>query len=195
MLGEYSVMDLVNIATLLAAGASFLSIFLKMYQDSRNMERGFQGMSREIEGISKEISGLSKEIASLSRALSKEHDSLSEEHEFIMLGTTYISDEMKLEKMARQTLYQNTSRAKEILETMDFMREVVLQNAALNQEVAELRVKAAELSKERERNQAQLLGSLKNIEDKLSMVDHFGEAEEAKVILKRVAMELTEIEK
>lgn len=188
MLGEYSVMDLVNIATLLAAGASFLSIFLKMYQDSRNMERGFQEMS-------KDISGLSKEIASLSRALSKEHDSLSEEHEFIMLGTTYISDEMKLEKMARQTLYQNTSRAKEILETMDLMREVVLQNAALNQEVAELRVRAAELSKEREQKQDQLLSSLKSIEDKLSMVDHFGEAEEAKVILKRVAMELTEIEK
>lgn len=40
---------------------------------------------------------------------------------------------------------ENISRAKEILETMDMMREVVLQNAQLNKEIAALKVENREL--------------------------------------------------
>lgn len=191
MFGDYSIMDLVSIGTLLTAVASFLSVILKMYQDSRNIDRGFQDSSKEHAGLSKEHAGLSKEHA----GLSKEHDRLTKEHEAIKADTTYICDEMKLEKMAREALYKNTSRAREILETMDFMREVVLQNAALHEEVAVLKVKNLELSQEEVQTQKQLIQVIKGFDSKLVEFEGLREAEEVKSLLKKMASELSEYDR
>lgn len=184
MFGDYSIMDLVSIGTLLTAVASFLSVILKMYQDSRNIDRGFQDSSKEHAGLSKEHAGLSKE-----------HDRLTKEHEAIKADTTYICDEMKLEKMAREALYKNTSRAREILETMDFMREVVLQNAALHEEVAVLKVKNLELSQEEVQTQKQLIQVIKGFDSKLVEFEGLREAEEVKSLLKKMASELSEYDR
>ena len=54
---------------------------------------------------------------------------------------------MKYEKEARKNCIKNSSRAKEILETMDLMKEVVLQNSRLHEEVTRLTVANQELSK------------------------------------------------
>ena len=44
------------------------------------------------------------------------------------------------EKKARENLYHNTSHAKEILDTMDLMKEVINQNAELHAEVYDLKI-------------------------------------------------------
>lgn len=84
------------------------------------------------------------------------------------------------EKSNREKLYDNTSRAKEILDTMDLMREVVNQNAKLNQEVAKLEVKNEKLShkQKNESNQRskELLGALRRFEIQLSEFENYKEA-------------------
>jgi hypothetical protein len=72
-----------------------------------------------------------------------EHESLSKEHASIKKDTEYIYDEMKYEKMARENLYKNSTRTKEILETMDLMKEVVLQKSRLTEKLQgwKLRIK------------------------------------------------------
>ena len=138
---------------------------------------------------------ISKIHDSLSKRLLKSHDSLSKElskeHQSIKEDTKYISDEMKYEKMARESLYKNSSRAKEILETMDMMKEVILQNAQLNAEVSELKVKNQELSQARK----ELLSAINGFERKLALVEEYGEygeTEEIRYILRKIAKDLSE---
>ena len=136
MIEEYSVMDWVTFSGVVATIASLVGIAIKLARDNSSLKA--------------EMRALSKEREMEHEALTKEHDSLSKEHASIKKDTEYISDEMKQEKMARQDLYKNSTRAKEILETMDLMKEVVLQNSRLHEEVTRLTVVNQELSKPKE---------------------------------------------
>ena len=108
--------------------------------------------------------------------------------------TEYISDEMKYEKMARENLYKNSSRAKEILETMDLMKEVVLQNSRLHKEVTRLTVANQELSKPKQNNELdKVLRILGRIEGQLASLEGYRGTEEVQVVLKRVESELLEL--
>jgi len=121
MIEEYSIMDWITFSGIVATIASLVGIAIKLARDN-------SGLKAEMKALSKEREMEHDSLSSEHRGLSKEHDSLSKEHASIKKDTEYISDEMKQEKMAREILYQNTTKAREILDTMDLMKEVVLQN-------------------------------------------------------------------
>ena len=173
MIGEFSIMDWITLGGILTAVAGVL------------------GGAAALWNIIRDNKALSKGQEVLSEELSKEHQSIKED-------TKYISDEMKYEKMARKSLYKNSSRAKEILETMDMMKELILQNAQLNAEVSELKVKNQELSQTRKEaaNFEELLGAIKRFEGKLASVEEYGqygEVEEIHDILRQIVRELPEL--
>lgn len=173
MIGDYSIMDWVTFGGILTTIASLVGIAIKLARDN---------------------SGLKAEMKALSKEREMEHDSLSKEHASIKKDTEYISDEMKCEKMARENLYKNSSRAKEILETMDLMKEVVLQNSRLHEEITRLTVANQELSKPKENNELdKVLRILGRIEGQLASLEDYRGTEEVQVVLKRVESELLEL--
>ena len=114
MIEEYSIMDWITFSGIVATIASLVGIAIKLARDNS--------------GLKAEMKALSKEREMEHDRLSSEHSGLSKDHASIKKDTEYISDEMKQEKMAREILYQNTTKAREILDTMDLMKEVVIQN-------------------------------------------------------------------
>lgn len=180
MIEGYSFMDWVTFGGVLTTIASLVGIAIKLARDNS--------------GLKAEMKALSKEREMEHNSLSKEHDSLSKEHASIKKDTEYISDEMKYEKEARKNLYKNSSRAKEILETMDLMKEVVLQNSRLHEEVTRLTVANQELSKPKQNNELdKVLRILGRIEGQLASLEDYRGTEEVQVVLKRVESELLEL--
>lgn len=199
MIGDYSIMDWVTLGGIATVAATVLGTFVKLSRDNSGLLSEFKMLSKEHDALSKEIEGLSKEFATLSKGhlkeysgLSKEHSGLSKEHQSIKKDTEYISDEMKFEKMARAKLYENSSHAKEILETMDLMREVVLQNAQLNKEVADLKVENKELMQLQAQDLAKLKSTISKFSSQLSAFEDYRESEEIQRVLKRIQGELSE---
>ena len=180
MIEEYSIMDWVTFSGIVATIASLVGIAIKLARDNS--------------GLKAEMKAMSKEREMEHDNLSKEHDSLSKEHASIKKDTEYISDEMKYEKMARENLYKNSTRAKEILETMDLMKEVVLQNSRLHEEVTRLTVANQEPSKPKQNNELdKVLRILGRIEGQLASLEDYRGTEEVQVALKRVESELLEL--
>ena len=183
MIGEFSIMDWITLGGILTAVAGVLGGAAALW----NIIRDNKALSKSHDSLSKRLSE-SRDL--LSKELSKEHQSIKED-------TKYISDEMKYEKMARESLYKNSSHAKEILETMDMMKEVILQNAQLNAEVSELKVKNQELSQARKEatDSKKLLSAINGFERKLALVEEYGEygeTEEIRYILRKIAKDLSE---
>ena len=201
MIGDYLIMDWVTLGGILTTVASLVGIAIKLARDNSGLKAEMKALSKEREmehdSLSKEHDSLSKEHDSLSKehdSLSKEHDSLSKEHASIKKDTEYISDEMKYEKMARENLYKNSTKAKEILETMDLMKEVVLQNSKLTEEVTRLKVENQELSKPKQNTELdKVLRILGRIEGQLASLEGYRSTEEVQVVLKRVESELLEL--
>lgn len=194
MIEEYSIMDWITLSGIVATIASLVGIAIKLARDNSGLKAEMKALSKEREmehgSLSSEHSALSKEHD----GLSKEHDSLSKEHASIKKDTEYISDEMKYEKEARKNLYKNSSRAKEILETMDLMKEVVLQNSRLHEEVTRLTVVNQELSKPKQNVELdKVFRILGRIEGQLASLEGYRDTEEVQVVLKRVKSELSEL--
>lgn len=180
MIGDYSIMDWVTFGGILTTIASLVGIAIKLARDNS--------------GLKAEMKAMSKEREMEHERLSKEHDGLYKDHLSIKEDTRYISDEMKYEKEARKNLYKNSSRAKEILETMDLMKEVVLQNSRLTEEVTRLKVENQELSKPKQNNELdKVLRILGRIENQLASLEGYRGTEEVQVVLKRVESELLEL--
>lgn len=187
MIEEYSIMDWVTFGGVLTTIASLVGISIKLARDN-------SGLKAEMKALSKEREMEHDSLSSEHRNLSKEHDVLSKEHASIKKDTEYISDEMKYEKMARENLYKNSTKAKEILETMDLMKEVVLQNSSLTEEVTRLKVENQELSKPKQNNELdKVLRILGRIEGQLASLEGYRSVEEVQVVLKRVESELLEL--
>lgn len=185
-------MDWVTLGGIATVAATVIGTFVKLSRDNSGLLSEFKMLSKEHDALSKEIEGLSKECATLSKEHLKEYSGLSKEHQSIKKDTEYISDEMKFEKMARAKLYENSSRAKEILETMDMMREVVLQNAQLNKEIAALKVENKELMQLQAQELAKLKSTISKFSSKLSAFEDYKESEEIQRVLKRIQVELSE---
>lgn len=191
MIEEYSIMDWITFSGIVAAIASLVGIAIKLARDNSGLKAEMKALSKERE---MEHDSLSKEHD----RLSNEHDGLSKEHASIKEDTRYISDEMKYEKMARENLYKNSSRAKEILETMDLMKEVVLQNSKLTQEVTRLKVENFDLSSSNSQLDSQLCKVyplLRKIHGQLASLEDYCSTEEAQTLLKRVESQLSELTK
>lgn len=194
MIEGYSFMDWVTFGGVLTTIASLVGIAIKLARDNSGLKAEIKALSKEREMEHASLSSEHKGLSSDHRGLSKEHDALSKEHASIKKDTEYISDEMKYEKMARENLYKNSTKAKEILETMDFMKEVVLQNSRLTEEVGRLTVENQELSKSKQNNELdKVLRILGRIEGQLSSLEGYRGTEEVQVVLKRVESELLEL--
>lgn len=194
MIEGYSFMDWVTFGGILTTIASLVGIAIKLARDNSGLKAEMKALSKEREMEHASLSSEHKGLSSDHRGLSKEHDALSKEHASIKKDTEYISDEMKYEKMARENLYKNSTKAKEILETMDFMKEVVLQNSRLTEEVGRLTVENQELSKFKQNNELdKVLRILGRIEGQLASLEGYRGIEEVQVVLKRVESELLEL--
>ena len=135
MLGDYSIMDWVTLGGVLTTIGAIIGTVAKLTGDNRALMREIEFLAKENEKLSQ---GLFQKVSSEREIISKENDSIKKD-------TDYIAKEFLKEQMAREALYKNTDRAKEILETMDMMKEVVMQNAQLNATVIQLKVENQEL--------------------------------------------------
>ena len=189
MIGDYSIMDWVTFGGIVATIASLVGIAIKLARDN-------SGLKAEMKALSKEREMEHDSLSSEHRGLSKEHDGLSKEHASIKKDTEYISDEMKQEKMAREILYQNTTKAREILDTMDLMKEVVLQNSKLTQEVTRLKVENLDLSSRNSKLDSEICKVyplLRKIHGQLASLEDYCSTEEAQAILNRIESEFSEL--
>lgn len=189
MIEGYSFMDWVTFGGVLTTIASLVGIAIKLARDN-------SGLKAEMKALSKEREMEHDSLSSEHIGLSKEHDRLSQEHASIKKDTEYISDEMKYEKEARKNLYKNSSRAKEILETMDFMKEVVLQNSKLTQEVTRLKVENLDLSSRNSKLDSEICKVyplLRKIHGQLASLEDYCSTEEAQALLNRIESKLSEL--
>lgn len=192
MIGEYSTMDWVTLGGIATTAGAVITLFVSNIRDNRAVMREFEILSKE---ISNERSILSNE----NTGLSKEHDDLSREHKSIKSDTGYIRDEMLAEKMARESLYRNTSNAEEILDKLDFMREVVIQNSELHAENKRLSSKVAtlqndkqELLDEKAEETQKLLTTISSFRSQLAEFENYREAEEIQSLLRKIESSLSE---
>ena len=189
MIEEYSIMDWITFSGIVATIASLVGIAIKLARDN-------SGLKAEMKALSKEREMEHDRLSSEHSGLSKEHDRLSQEHASIKKDTEYISDEMKQEKMMREILYQNTTKAREILDTMDLMKEVVLQNSKLSQEVTRLKVENFDLSSRNSKLDSEICKVyplLRKIHGQLASLEDYCSTEEAQALLNRIESKLSEL--
>ena len=189
MIEEYSIMDWITFSGIVATIASLVGIAIKLARDN-------SGLKAEMKALSKEREMEHDRLSSEHSGLSKEHDRLSQEHASIKKDTEYISDEMKQEKMMREILYQNTTKAREILDTMDLMKEVVLQNSKLTQEVTRLKVENFDLSSRNSKLDSKICKVyplLRKIHGQLASLEDYCSTEEAQALLNRIESKLSEL--
>lgn len=179
MIEGYSIMDWLTLSGVVATIGAIIGVLITNSRDNK-------GLSKEHDGLSKGHEDLSKEHEDLEKKISSEAKSIKND-------TTYIRDEMLAEKIARQSLYRNTSRAKEILETIDIMKEVVHQNAVLHAEISELKVKNQELlDRKQSDNSSKLFYAISRFDQRLSEFEMYRETEEIRGILKDIERSLSE---
>ena len=189
MIEEYSIMDWITFSGIVATIASLVGIAIKLARDN-------SGLKAEMKALSKEREMEHDSLSSEHIGLSKEHDRLSQEHASIKKDTEYISDEMKQEKMMREILYQNTTKAREILDTMDLMKEVVLQNSKLTQEVTRLKVENFDLSSRNSKLDSEICKVyplLRKIHGQLASLEDYCSTEEAQALLNRIESKLSKL--
>lgn len=199
MLGDYSTMDWVTLGGIATTAGAVITLFVSNIRDNRAVMREFEALSKEHDNLSKEHDNLSKDASRKSQMLSKENTVLSKEHDSIKADTSYIRDEMLAEKMARENLYHNTSNAKEILDKLDFMREVVIQNAELHVENKQLSSKVATLQNEKQElldekveETQKLLTTISAFRSQLAEFENYREAEEIQSLLRKIENSLSE---
>ena len=185
MIGDYSIMDWVTLGGIVTTIGAVLTLLITTLRDNKAVLREFEAQSKEHTGLTNAISGVSQKVSDECEQLSKEHYSIKDD-------TRYIRNEMLREEKARENLYNNSSRAKEILETIDIMREVVIQNSKLNAEIAELKVKNQNLLDRENVKYSQLNKSINRFQSQLAGYESYSESEEIRVILKKIEVELSE---
>lgn len=185
MIGEYSTMDWVTLGGIATTAGAVITLFVSNIRDNRAVMREFEV--------------LSKDVSRKNGDLSKEHEDLSREHKSIKSDTGYIRDEMLAEKIARESLYRNTSNAEEILDKLDFMREVVIQNSELHAENKRLSSKVAtlqndkqELLDEKAEETQKLLTTISSFRSQLAEFENYREAEEIQSLLRKIEDSLSE---
>lgn len=126
---------------------------------------------------------------------------ITKDNKAIKRDTEYIHDEILAEKRSRKNLYKNTTRAKEILDTKDMMKEVVVQNAKLNADISDLKFENYKLSNNKKYKFSNdekgdrfknLSSSIRRFQNKLSEFENFHETEEIKSVLKNILTELSD---
>lgn len=179
MLGDYSIMDWVTLGGVLTTIGAIIGTIVKLTKDNR-------ALMREIEFLAKENERLSQKVSSEREIISKENVSIKKD-------TDYVAKEFLKEQMARENLYKNTDRAKEILETMDMMKEVVMQNAQLNATVTQLKVENQELLHQKTNDVQKLLGAVTQVRKQLINFEEHKSFEETDRIFREIQQRFSEL--
>lgn len=172
MIGDYSIIDWVSLIGIFVTIALLVGIVIKQARNNSSLKVEVESLLKEQEI---ELHRLSKECASIKK------------------DTKYIYDRMVQEKLLREILYQNTPKAREILDKMDLMKEVVLQNSTLTQEVTRLEVENSSLSSSNSELDSQLceLSLLfRKIHGRLDSLESYCNTEETQALLKSVRSKL-----
>lgn len=143
-------------------------------------------------------SSLKVEVKALADEVNLGNNRLFKYYASIKKDTKYIYDRMVQEKLLREILCQNTTKAREILDTMDLMKEVVLQNSTLTQEVTRLEVENFDLSSSNSKLDSQLCEVyplIRKIHGQLDSLESYCDTEETQALLKRVKSKLSELVK
>lgn len=192
------ILSRVDLNVLIAMVIGILVLLWFENNKSKNLIREINDLNNKIsdkyETLEKSISYERRDLRNeLSGKYSNLGEKSSSEHKTIKKDTQNVYEMMLLEKQNREKLYANTSRAKEILDTMDLMKEVVDRNAYLNQEVANLKIENKNLSNVKSMDYSKkLLNDLSRFESKLAGFEDFRETDEIIGTLKMIEQQLSE---
>lgn len=167
-------MDWVIVSGIVVTIILLVGILVKLVRDNSSLKAEMKALSKEREI---EFNRLFKECASIKE------------------DTKYIYGRMIQEELLREILYQNTTKAREILDTMDLMKEFVLQNSKLTQEVTRLEVENFDLSSSNSKLKSHLevFPILRKIHERLDSLEGYCTTEETRELLKRVKSKLSEL--
>ncbi|MCB5046953.1 hypothetical protein LGW67_09695 [Streptococcus mutans] len=208
MIEGYSIMDLVTLGSIAGMIVSVATVIYRNEKDTAMLKDKIKSLSKEHEQMKDSLEKSNHDsFESLKEKVFDQRLITTGETKRIKSDTTYIKDAMMTEKMARKNLYNHTSNAQEILDKLDFMREVINKNYELsaqnqdlinetkdlNDKIADLREQnQKKLENRKEINSKQLLGSIKRFEGQLAEFEMYGESEEIQFILKNIKNELSE---
>lgn len=208
MIEGYSIMDLVTLGSIVGMIVSIAKVIRRNEKDTAMLKDKIKSLSKEHEQMKDSLEKSNHDsFESLKEKVFDQRLITTGETKRIKSDTTYIKDAMMTEKMARKNLYNHTSNAQEILDKLDFMREVINKNYELsaqnqdlinetkdlNDKIADLREQnQKKLENRKEINSKQLLGSIKRFEGQLAEFEMCGESEEIQFILKNIKNELSE---
>lgn len=170
-------MDWVIVSGIVVAIALLVGILVKLVRDNSSLKV--------------EVKALADEVNLGNNRLFKYYSSIKKD-------TKYIYDRMVQEKLLREILCQNTTKAREILDTMDLMKEVVLQNSTLTQEVTRLKLENSDLFSNNSKLDIQLCEVyplIRKIHGQLDSLESYCDTEETQALLKRVKSKLSELVK
>ncbi|HHI9514566.1 TPA: hypothetical protein ACQALL_001169 [Streptococcus agalactiae] len=215
MFGDYSIMNWVTILSLLSAIGGILvavvalvKLFLVSTRDSNAIFKEFESLAKEQNNLKNTIEKLINDKyqilingnGNLLTNLKSEREITTKETVSIKHDTKFLYDEMLEERTSRRNLYQNVSNAREVLKTVDIMRETILQNTKLeyqNQELSlkvnSLEEKVIDLSNQSKNEEiSKLRSSIRSFESQLARFEDVGynEAEEIKGALRRILNDL-----
>ncbi|MGT2751288.1 hypothetical protein ACVRXF_10400 [Streptococcus orisasini] len=214
MIEGYSIMDLVTLGSIAGMIVSIATVIYRNEKDTAMLKDKIESLSKGHDKISAELLKMEDRLngnnrdsfGSLKERVVDERQKTTVETTAIKSDTEEIRDTMLEEKWARKSLYDNTSKAQEILDTLDIIQEVVDRNyelAAQNQnlinETKDLNNKIVDLKKQNQKdmvnrkynNSEQLLGSIKRFEGQLAEFEMYGESEEIRSVLKRIRDDLS----
>ena len=174
MIDEVSIIDWITLIGIFVTIALLVGIAIKSARDNIGLKFEVELLLKEREV---ELNRLFKECVSIKK------------------DTKYIYDRMVQEKLLREILYSNTPKAGEILDKMDLMKEVVLQNSTLTQEVTRLEVENSSLSSRNFNLERQLEAYLllRKIHGRLDSLESYCNTEETQALLKSVRSKLSEL--
>lgn len=196
MLGDYSAMDWASIGAITGIILTSGIAVLVNSRDNNRMLDKLDGLSEKYDTLSDKIMELSK-TQHLTLMTKTNHSSnvILEKNQSVKEDTTYIKDEMLLEKTSRQNLYNNVANAQEILNKLDFLRETVIQNASLHDqneklksEIVDLKVSNTVLDRQ---EIGRLRGEIQSFRSQLANFENYPETEEIRTILKQIVRDLS----
>lgn len=203
MIGDYSIMNLVSIATLLTAlgtAAGVIVPIVGLFRDNKAILKRFDELSEKYVVLSDKIMELSKtQHTNLLNKTEYSSQEILNESTSVKKDTSYIKEEMLLEKKSRENLYNSVSNADEVLAKLDFLRETIIQMQALHEKnedlkskIVDLKISNKSLSNQLD-NQAigHLISDIRSFEARLSNFEMYHESEEIQFELKRILQELT----
>ncbi|HEO6469317.1 TPA: hypothetical protein ACIZWU_001299 [Streptococcus agalactiae] len=208
MFGDYSVMDWVTLGGIATIILAILGVLISNSRDNKAIMREFEVLADENKDLVNKISSLSNghynnfisKQEHLSNNIENNKNELIQRNLSVKSDTKYIRDEMLIEKKSREEVYNHVKNGRELLQEIDFIKELIrsfgeaqLENQKLNKQVVDLKEDISALSNQSKNNEiSKLRSSIRGFESQLARFEDGGynEAEEIKGALRRILNDL-----